>query len=269
MQHQDRIPRIAIIDPNTLAVLGLKHILQSLMPMMQVDAYGSFAELSANHPEQYYHYFADTRVVLGNMAFFAANRHKTIVAHTTGFRGVGSGRLSFHLRVTAGEASCALHTRIGTACPCKRAQPAADPCRARVSRKPAHKAGGRGYDPRRKGIYEQAGCRYAEHKYPHRSDPPEKRDGQTRNEERVGTYHLCRDARLCGCGRHIVGKISANCNKTAQHFSFYLKCITFAGVLSDDWQCTSNFFYEKAINNRIYAASFYSRTMCDRVGAAS
>ena len=46
--------------------------------------------------------------------------------------------------------------------------------------------------------------------------------------------------------RHIVGKISANCNKTAQHFSFYLKCITFAGVLSDDWQCTSwNFSTKK------------------------
>jgi DNA-binding CsgD family transcriptional regulator len=49
------------------------------MPAMQTDTYGSFAELSANHPEQYFHYFADTRVVLANKAFFAANRHKTIV----------------------------------------------------------------------------------------------------------------------------------------------------------------------------------------------
>ena len=94
MQHQDRIPRIAIIDPNTLAVLGLKHILQSVMPMMQVDAYGSFAELSANHPEQYYHYFADTRVVFGNMAFFAANRHKTIVLTQLAFEESGVG--DFH-----------------------------------------------------------------------------------------------------------------------------------------------------------------------------
>lgn len=79
MEHAMTKPYIAIIDPNTLAVLGLKHILQSVMPMLQVDAYGSFAELQANHPERYFHYFADTRIVLANMAFFTQNCHKTIV----------------------------------------------------------------------------------------------------------------------------------------------------------------------------------------------
>ena len=82
MQHHAVIPLIAIIDPNTLAVLGLKHILQSVMPMMQVDAYGSFAELTANHPERYFHYFADMRVVLAHKAFFDECRHKTIVLTT-------------------------------------------------------------------------------------------------------------------------------------------------------------------------------------------
>ena len=38
-------PKIAIIDPNTLSVLGLKSILQTVMPIMTVDTYGSFAEL--------------------------------------------------------------------------------------------------------------------------------------------------------------------------------------------------------------------------------
>lgn len=73
------MPNIAIIDPNTLAVLGLKHILQSVMPMVHIDAFGSFAELAANHPEKYFHYFADTRIVIGNLQFFLDNRHKTIV----------------------------------------------------------------------------------------------------------------------------------------------------------------------------------------------
>ena len=45
-------PSIAIIDPNTLATIGLKTILQDIMPIMQVDIYGSFAELQANNPEQ-------------------------------------------------------------------------------------------------------------------------------------------------------------------------------------------------------------------------
>ena len=35
--------------------MGLKSILQSVMPMAEVDGYGSFIELEANHPEQYVH----------------------------------------------------------------------------------------------------------------------------------------------------------------------------------------------------------------------
>ena len=50
-------PKIAIIDPNTLSVLGLKHILQNVIPIMTVDSYGSFAEFMANKPEDYFHYF--------------------------------------------------------------------------------------------------------------------------------------------------------------------------------------------------------------------
>ena len=73
------IPRIAIVDPNTLAVLGLTHLLESVMPMIKIDSYGSFAELEANHPEQYFHYFVDMRIVLSHMVFFQSMRHKTIV----------------------------------------------------------------------------------------------------------------------------------------------------------------------------------------------
>ena len=76
MNHR---PKIAIIDPNTLSVLGLKSILQHVMPIMTVDTYGSFLELSANHPEQYFHYFVSMNVVLENKAFFLEQRKKTIV----------------------------------------------------------------------------------------------------------------------------------------------------------------------------------------------
>ena len=72
-------PRIAIVDTNTLAVLGLTHLLESVMPVMHIDSFGSFAELEANHPEQYFHYFVDVRVVLAHMPFFQQMRHKTIV----------------------------------------------------------------------------------------------------------------------------------------------------------------------------------------------
>ena len=72
-------PKIAIIDPNTLSVLGLKSILQTVMPIMTVDTFGSFTELEANHPEQYFHYFVSMNVVLENKPFFLARRKKTIV----------------------------------------------------------------------------------------------------------------------------------------------------------------------------------------------
>ena len=72
-------PKIAIIDPNTLSVLGLKSILQTVMPIITVDMYGSFTELEANHPEQYFHYFVAMNVVLENMEFFSEHRRKTIV----------------------------------------------------------------------------------------------------------------------------------------------------------------------------------------------
>ena len=72
-------PKIAIIDANTLATLGLKSILQTVMPIMTVDTFGSFTELEANHPEQYFHFFVSMNVVLENKPFFLAQRKKTIV----------------------------------------------------------------------------------------------------------------------------------------------------------------------------------------------
>ena len=72
-------PRIAIIDANTLATIGLKSILQEIMPIMQVDIYGSFAELQANNPEKYFHYFVAMNIVLEHRAFFLEKRNKTIV----------------------------------------------------------------------------------------------------------------------------------------------------------------------------------------------
>lgn len=79
MQQNHGIPKIAIIDPNTLAVLGLKSLLQSVMPIVQVDTYGSYAELEFNHPEQYFHYFVSMNIVLQNRSYFTEFRYKTIV----------------------------------------------------------------------------------------------------------------------------------------------------------------------------------------------
>lgn len=76
-------PKLAIIDPNTLSVLGLKQILQNVMPIIDVHAFGTFDELRASHPEQYVHYFAAMSVVLDNRQFFLDHLRKTIVLTTS------------------------------------------------------------------------------------------------------------------------------------------------------------------------------------------
>ena len=72
-------PKIAIIDPNTLSALGLKAILQNVMPILTVDTFGSLSELQANDADSYYHYFTAMAVVLENMQFFNERKRKTIV----------------------------------------------------------------------------------------------------------------------------------------------------------------------------------------------
>ena len=72
-------PKIAIIDPNTLAALGLKQLLQQVMPIMTVDTFGSFAELSTSRVDEYFHFFTAMSIVLENKTFFSAHQRKTIV----------------------------------------------------------------------------------------------------------------------------------------------------------------------------------------------
>ena len=74
-----QIPKIAIVDPNTLAAIGLKGVLQNVMPIMTVDSYGTFAELEMNHPEEYVHLFVAMTIVLDNRDFFLNYRRRTIV----------------------------------------------------------------------------------------------------------------------------------------------------------------------------------------------
>ena len=57
-------PKIAIVDANTLVVLGLKQLLQNVMPIMTVDSFSSFQEFEKAQPNSYYHYFVSQVIVL-------------------------------------------------------------------------------------------------------------------------------------------------------------------------------------------------------------
>ena len=77
--HMTERPKVAIIDANTLAVLGLKQILQNVMPIMTIDTFGCFSELESDNPDQYAHYFVAMDIVLTHRAFFLERQRKTIV----------------------------------------------------------------------------------------------------------------------------------------------------------------------------------------------
>ena len=55
VMNQHRQPLVAIVDNNMFAALGLKGILQSVMPIMQVETFLSFEGLSHADPERFYH----------------------------------------------------------------------------------------------------------------------------------------------------------------------------------------------------------------------
>ena len=80
--HESKLkerPRIAIVDPNTLAILGLKQILQNVMPIIQVDTFNDFSQLQQANHDVYVHYFVSTSIALENRTFFLGRKNKTIV----------------------------------------------------------------------------------------------------------------------------------------------------------------------------------------------
>lgn len=75
-------PKLVILDSNILAALGLKQLLQSLMPFAKIENYGTMAELQANHPEQFFHFFVAMTIFLENRTFFTQYKRQTIVLTT-------------------------------------------------------------------------------------------------------------------------------------------------------------------------------------------
>ena len=51
-------PKIAIIHPDTLAAIGLKHMLQEVMPVVNVDLCRSVWEIPDAEIDDYIHYFS-------------------------------------------------------------------------------------------------------------------------------------------------------------------------------------------------------------------
>ncbi len=88
-EHTPEIPakrekfKIAILDSNTLEAMGLRNIILQVMPIVSIDTFGEFAELEANYPDGYVHYFVAMNTVIQHRDFFLERRRKTIVLTMT------------------------------------------------------------------------------------------------------------------------------------------------------------------------------------------
>ena len=76
MNHQ---PEIAIVEANALASLGLKTILERMIPMAVIRTFHSFGELTDDTPDMYAHYFISAQIYVEHNAFFLPRKRKTIV----------------------------------------------------------------------------------------------------------------------------------------------------------------------------------------------
>lgn len=72
-------PEIAIIERNTLATLGLRTILEELIPQAIIRTFASFEQLIDDTPDMYAHYFISSQIYFEHAAFFLERRPKTIV----------------------------------------------------------------------------------------------------------------------------------------------------------------------------------------------
>ncbi len=71
-------PEIAIIEPNTLCSLGLKSILEEIIPMATIRTFHNFNELMDDTPDMYAHYFISAQIYVEHNAFFLPRKRKRL-----------------------------------------------------------------------------------------------------------------------------------------------------------------------------------------------
>lgn len=71
--------RIAIVDANILACMGLETILEELIPMAEIVVCASFEDLQAKGDVEFVHYFVSSRIYFEHTAYFRAKSGRSIV----------------------------------------------------------------------------------------------------------------------------------------------------------------------------------------------
>lgn len=71
--------KIAIVDSNILACMGLERILEELIPVAEIVTCESFEELQSKDEAEFIHYFVSSRIYFEHTAYFRAKRGRSIV----------------------------------------------------------------------------------------------------------------------------------------------------------------------------------------------
>ena len=85
-------PELAIIDPNTFSQMGLKSLLENIIPQVMVRCFSSFTQLMDDTPDMYSHYFVAASIVLEHTTFFLDRKERCIVM----INGASNTFSSFH-----------------------------------------------------------------------------------------------------------------------------------------------------------------------------
>ncbi len=71
--------QFAILTPNTLIGLGLKSIIERIVPMVEIEIFGDQPTFADSTPERFSHYFVTAQSYIANAPFFNSQRAKTII----------------------------------------------------------------------------------------------------------------------------------------------------------------------------------------------
>jgi|SRR5574344_369538 DNA-binding CsgD family transcriptional regulator len=75
-------PNIAIVSENTLENLGLKSILDKIVPFAQVETFFNFNDFQVAET-RFFHFFVSPKILIDHPLFFLQNQKKTIVLLST------------------------------------------------------------------------------------------------------------------------------------------------------------------------------------------
>lgn len=70
--------KFAILESNVFAGIGLRHLLEDMIPFADIDLFSTIDELK-NSNDEYVHYFVSSRHYFENSTFFRSFPHKIIV----------------------------------------------------------------------------------------------------------------------------------------------------------------------------------------------